>query len=168
MAMQENIHVPLSPDTCTCAKICLRHTQNTALYGSFNKSNALYLAHMKTYVFIFFIKDLPIFIPLPKEIAKVKKKQRERKDTGRNHSNFKIHRFFKLLLLFNSSVHIVTEVLGLCTNTSRVKIPLKPFLLCCRQVQGQAEHSMLFTVFQAILFLFSSDRKEDSYLHQQI
>lgn len=77
MAMQENIHVPLSPDTCTCTKICLRHTQNTALYGSFNKSNALYLAHMKTYVFIFFIKDLPIFIPLPKEIAKVKK-NRER------------------------------------------------------------------------------------------
>lgn len=69
---------------------------------------------------------------------------------GRSHN--KIHKYFKLLLLFIYSVHAVSEGLGLCTDTSYVNTPLRPFYALCRQLQGQVEYFTLFTVFWTICF----------------
>lgn len=127
-----------------------RHTQTHKVLHSWDNSIKAICSIWLTLntMFLSSCKRLNNFIPLPKDASKVKKKKRERgyREKSQHHSN-KIHKFFKLFLLFNSSVHTVTEVLSLCTNTSHVKIPLKPFLLCCRQLQGPVEYSVLFTVF---------------------
>lgn len=73
---------------------------------------------LKTMFLPSFIKDL-IFIPLSKETSKVKKKKRRGYREKSQQQNTQILQF--VLLLFNSSVHAVTEVLSLCTNTSHVK-----------------------------------------------
>ena len=126
-----------------------RHTQTHKVLHSWANSIKAICSICLTLNTVFFppIKDLTILSLYPKTHLKLKKKkERGYREKSQHHSN-KIHKFFKLFLLFNSSVHTVTEVLSLCTNTSHVKIPLKPFLLCCRQLQGPVEYSVLFTVF---------------------